>query len=220
MMLLLWTAVALADPAGDALGREVAAAAGDPWSLSRLRFTFVVESAGTEKVRRSFDWQPQAGVLDVAGPEGVAVHMVGLHDHDLMAAAKDPAAAAAVWAQVAPESPPETAAKAWAWFVNDSYWLLAPTKVMDPGVARTVDEEGRLVLAFDGVGLTPGDTYRLRIDPETKGVTGWDFTLEGGRAGSFAWTAPQQIGPLRLATRKATADDAFVIRFEGLSAER
>jgi hypothetical protein len=220
--MLIWmlaVGLAWADAEGDALGRKVAAAAGELSSVSRLQFTFVVEAEGTVKVRRSFDWSPHAGMLDVVGPDGSTISLSGLHGHDLMEAAKDPAASAGVWQAVAPGVEPERAAKAWAWFVNDSYWLLAPTKVMDPGVVRTVDEEGRLVLGFEGVGLTPGDRYHLRLDPETHAVVGWDFVLEGGREGSFDWSEIQDVGPLHLATRKANPEGSFVIRFEGLAAD-
>lgn len=218
MLAVLLVASALADPAGDALGAKVAAAAGNPWAEDRLTFTFVVEAAGAEKARRSHDWQPKAGALKVQGPDGVVVAFSGLHGHDLMAATVDPVASAATWTAVAPGTPPETAAKAWSWFVNDSYWLLAPTKVMDPGVNRTVDEAGRLRLQFDGVGLTPGDVYSLSLDPDTAQVVAWDFVLQSGQEGSFVWSAVQKVGGLTIPTHKVSGDGGFVIRFEGLSA--
>jgi hypothetical protein len=211
----LRAAPAAADPAGDALGRRVAAAAGDPRFASELRFTFIVEVDGAARARRSYAWRPQAGALQIRW-DGGQVAFQDLHRHDLSAAAKDPAAAVATWSAVAPGVPPADAAQAWAWWINDSYWLLAPSKVMDPGVLRSVDAEGRLVLQFDGVGLTPGDRYTMQVDPVTGLVTGWRFTLQDGRQGDFTWSDPSQVGLLRVATRKAAADGRFIVRFEDL----
>ena len=42
--------------------------------------------------------------------------------------------------------------------MNDQYRLLAPAKLRDPG-ARVVVEGADLLVACEGVGLTPGDRY-------------------------------------------------------------
>src|SRR3954468_15496481 len=63
--------------------------------------------------------------------------------------------------------------KIFARWTNDSYWLIAPLKIKDPGVTLSLspDEkfEGKdyhvLHLAFKGVGMTPGDQYNMLIDP-------------------------------------------------------
>lgn len=52
---------------------------------------------------------------------------------------------------------------AWGHFCNDSFWLIAPFKVRDPGTSRKwVDlgegEEGLLV-TYGSRGVTPGDSY-------------------------------------------------------------
>ena len=54
-----------ADTPANALGRSVAQAAGDLYQLRRLTFTFIVESAGQEKLRRTHarDWD--AGTVSV-----------------------------------------------------------------------------------------------------------------------------------------------------------
>src|SRR5439155_2588311 len=55
---------------------------------------------------------------------------------------------------------------AYARFINDTYWLLAPWKIFDPGVHLSYDGEKPcpgggmcdvLKLSFDNVGLTPKD---------------------------------------------------------------
>jgi len=52
---------------------------------------------------------------------------------------------------------------AWANWCNDSFWLLAPFKVFDPGTKRTlVPLEGQgmgLLVTYESGGVTPGDSY-------------------------------------------------------------
>jgi hypothetical protein len=120
------------------------------------------------------------------------------------------------WAEVAPGGAPTDALKAWGSFVNDSYWLLAPCKVLDGGVKR--QEDGAvLTLSFDGVGLTPGDTYRLEVG-EGGRVDAWSFTLQSGREGHFTWSEHTAVGPLNLSLRRTAADGETVIRFEDVAA--
>ncbi len=58
--------------------------------------------------------------------------------------------------------------KAWEIFCNDSFWFIAPTKVFDEGVKRSVvkDEEGNdaLLVTYTSGGVTPGDSYLWILD--------------------------------------------------------
>lgn len=112
-------------------------------------------------------------------------------------------------------------------YVNDTYWLLAPLKLFDEGVARGVDPdedtdaEQALTLAFDGVGRTPGDRYWLYVDRQTGRVAGWRFHLQsseqpGPRIDRTGYRAFEtDAGTVRLATRHATGGaDLFT---DGLS---
>ena len=57
--------------------------------------------------------------------------------------------------------------KAYKYFINDSFWLVAPFKVRDEGVIRsTVEvEDGRgLLVTYSSGGLTPGDSYLWIVD--------------------------------------------------------
>ena len=105
-------------------------------------------------------------------------------------------------------------------FVNDGYWLLAPLKVLDPGVRRAIelrDGFDRLALSFDGVGLTPGDRYWIEVDDVTGSMMGWSFVLESGNEGRFQWVEPVLLetpgGQLTL-SRMKVADDGSVILTE------
>ena len=57
--------------------------------------------------------------------------------------------------------------KAYQYFINDSFWLVAPFKVRDDGVVRsTVETEiGRgLLVTYTSGGVTPGDSYLWILD--------------------------------------------------------
>jgi len=75
--------------------------------------------------------------------------------------------------------------RAYRSFVNDTYWLLQPTKLFDPGVTRAFEadssREGQSVvrLSFDRVGLTPGDRYWLYFAPGQALPAAWRFHLQG-----------------------------------------
>ena len=106
--------------------------------------------------------------------------------------------------------------------VNDGYWLLAPLKMLDPGVRREVSADGRMLsLTFDGVGLTPGDRYDIETESGTGSMTAWSYVLEGDTTESrsrWQWLQPVDVdgpgGRLRLATLKLKDGDGTVILTE------
>lgn len=84
---------------------------------------------------------------------------------------------------------------AYAAWVNDTYWLISPYKLRDPGVhlesagRETVDGVAydKLHLTFGDVGLTPGDQYWMFIHPETGRVERWEYVLESQEPPPTAW---------------------------------
>ena len=100
-------------------------------------------------------------------------------------------------------------------FINDTYWMLAPVKVFDPGVNRTYIPDSSTVetdvirLTFGDVGLTPNDRYYLYIDKETNRLQEWAYVLQGNPTADpshFRWTEaevfPTSAGSLEVFTRK------------------
>ncbi len=66
--------------------------------------------------------------------------------------------------------------KAWAFFCNDSFWLIAPLKIFDPGTERSIVnlENGKkgLLVSYTSGGVTPGDAYLWILND--KGIPeGW-----------------------------------------------
>lgn len=184
-----------------------------------LRFRFVVVRDGNEAANVAHVWDLRAQRDHIAWTEdGHAVDLV-----------EDLRARAAITATV--DGAPATrfgdediAAVGYERWVNDSYWLIVPLKVLDPGVhaAREADRDGHAVLhlSFDHVGLTPGDQYWLLVDPATYRVTGWEMILEGQdpppRVLSFDDHTP--VGPLELALSHENADATRIIRFDDVHA--
>lgn len=69
-------------------------------------------------------------------------------------------------------------------WINDSYWLVMPFKLLDPGVTlkyggREIIPDGRtadiLELTFDHVGVTPQNKYRIWVDAKSRLVIMWDY---------------------------------------------
>lgn len=62
--------------------------------------------------------------------------------------------------------------KAIAYFNNDSFWLVAPYKVFDPGTERSVvdldDGSKALLVTYNSGGTTPGDSYLWHLDASGK----------------------------------------------------
>lgn len=68
--------------------------------------------------------------------------------------------------------------------INDSYWLIMPMKLKDPGLVLTYLGKGKTVrgddadvlrLVFDRVGVTPENKYHVYVDLKSRLVTQWDF---------------------------------------------
>lgn len=99
-------------------------------------------------------------------------------------------------------------------FINDTYWLLMPYKLLDPGVhladggQETVDGTTYDVvkLTFDSVGLTPGDTYWAYLDTESGMMKRWAYHLEGWEADRektvWEWSEWQEYGGIMLSSKR------------------
>ncbi len=182
------------------LAKEVwQASGGENWSgVKQIRFTFIVEENGKELAHAEHDWNVAAGT-----------DRVQWKGKDVTVNIYEPAA-------------DEEAKAAYARWVNDAYWLLAPLKVLDKGVTLTAEgpkeKEGvmseTLRLSFAGVGLTPGDQYLLYIDPRTKLVRAWDYIPKPENVLHGTWDKYERFGGLNLSTEHKFAGK--VIRFTNI----
>ena len=207
----------------DTLALRVYEASGGPaaWhSLSYLRFNFTVARGGERQRTVRHFWDRRTGDYRVEqrGP-GAESYVVlfnvntregqGYWQGDTLEA----------------KSNTEQLEDAYRRFINDTYWLLAPFKLFDPGVNRTYAPDSSdeateaLHLSFGDVGLTPGDQYWLFIDKGTGRLVRWTYVLESDGPEtpprSFVWDDYEEHitpgGPIYFATRKRGVGAPFAI---------
>jgi hypothetical protein len=100
-----------------------------------------------------------------------------------------------------------------AW-VNDTYWLIEPYKLRDPGVnvsyageekldGKTYD---KLAVSFGQVGLTPGDRYWVYVNRDSGLVDRWEYILQDmpkeGPPTAWRWEGWQKYGNIMLAPHR------------------
>ena len=205
----------------DAMGGHAA------WEqLPYLRFDFVVVSDGQERARFRHWWDKRRGRVRVEGPDdkGQTVAAVfGLADRKGISFT---------------DGMPDTDSTAMAshiqngyerW-VNDTYWLMMPFKLRDPGThlkhARTEtgasgETHDVLELSFSpGVGLTSEDRYWLFVNRATHLIDRWEFVLTGREPPpqGASWESWTSVGPVRLSLLRRFKDRPTMIRFENVSA--
>lgn len=199
-------------------------------NLPSLRFAFSYSSRDTVRSARRHWWDRDTGRYRIEGrsrqgEEFVLLFNVQTRDGDAWVGGR----------KLEGEERASWLERAYALFINDTYWLLMPHKLEDPGVNVALDGEAivhgrpcdRLRVTFDGVGLTPGDTYWAYIDRESRLMVRWGFILEGDRTASanpteslFDWPDWRNMGPIQLSPRRVKVDDPdrTIIDFEPLGA--
>jgi elongation factor P hydroxylase len=214
------------DAKADAIGREMIAAMGgeEAWEKARqFRFDFVVMREGKQAVSRSHAWDRYTGDYRVAGTDRNGVPFtvyfnVNTREGKAFSGGK-PAEGEAEAALLK---------SAYGMFINDTYWLLAPWKIFDPGVHLTYDGEKPcpdggacdvLKLSFENVGLTPRDLYWLYVTRDGHQMVQWQYVLNGSNDPPTVvpWKDWHPYGGIMLATEKPMAGKPVVIRFENLS---
>jgi hypothetical protein len=97
-----------------------------------------------------------------------------------------------------------------AW-VNDTYWLVMPYKLRDPGVHLAyVGQESldgadydKLLLTFERVGLTPGDRYWAYVNRASGLMDRWAYVLQDMEQGAaptvWLWQGWTKHGRIQLA---------------------
>ena len=214
------------DPKAAALADEVMTALGgrDAWKKTRyLRFDFAVERDGKTVFSRAHTWDKWTGRYRLEGKdkEGRAfVSVLNLNSKE-----------GSAWRDGKPLAGDEQKKQlddAYASWVNDSYWLVMPYKMKDPGVrlAYAGEEKGegaewdKLLLSFDNVGLTPKDRYWVWVNRKTRLVDRWDFILDGGKgpASTFLWKGWRAYGGIQLAPERVDPNKGTRIFFPVLEA--
>jgi|GEM_PF-2463424 len=171
-------------------GRQLAqmvflASGGTHWKkVKTLHFTFHVAQGDQSLTEARHEWDLRAGTDTVTwGGKTVTVNL----------------------AKPGTDADAKAAHARW---VNDTYWLLAPLKLVETGVrvmyAGVKELNGRkfdvLRTNYPQVGPNPSDQYHFYIDPQTRLVAHWDYVPHAGSPISGTWESYQQFGGLKLAT--------------------
>ena len=194
-------------------------------ALPGLEWQWAVVRDSTETVRTRHVWDKKGDRARTEWPGGADSVFVAVFDPTTFDVDAPEGVVSLNGEPLEGEALRERLVEAQGRFVNDGYWLLAPLKVLDGGVIRSVDREDsgfiRLALSFDGVGLTPGDRYWIDVEPVTGAMTGWSYVLEGDTSGvpqAWEWVQPTTVdtpaGPLTLARMKVSGDERTVILTE------
>ncbi|WP_370089363.1 hypothetical protein [Ekhidna sp.] len=90
--------------------------------------------------------------------------------------------------------------EAYEYFLNDSFWLVAPFKVRDEGVMRStvkVNEGRGLLVTYTSGGVTPGDSYLWIIDekgfPKAWKLWTSNVPIGGLKIGWGGWTEKEGV---------------------------
>ncbi len=210
----------VAHKAYDAMGGAAAFAA-----LPVLRYNFGFDRGGERTVRNKHLWNKHTGDYRMEYTDGQDSSFVILFNVDTREGTVYLNGEA-----VADEENNARLERAYSSFINDSYWLVAPMKMMDPGVNRAMATDSSdaetdvLHLSFEGVGLTPGDQYWMYVDKASGQLNRWAFVLQGNPdapARAFDWTDYKTFetpaGPLSFSERKQSVGAPFALLTDGVA---
>jgi len=210
-----------ADAKAAAVARSMDEAMGgqSTWeSVPYVRFDFVVVREGKELVRFRHWWDKRNGRDRVEGPDDKGrnvTSIVNLSDRKGKSFTAGLADKDSANVQMGYER-----------WVNDSYWLMMPFKLRDPGTILKYDgvkkgpggvEWDVLELTFEsGVGLTPKDHYWLYVNRNTHLMDKWDYLLQDMKppAQSATWEEWIKSGPVRLSTLHRFEGKPTMLRFD------
>ncbi len=97
-------------------------------------------------------------------------------------------------------------------WINDSYWLLMPFKMQDPGVTlkyigEDTTQKGTKAdvvrLTYKGVGVTPNNAFNVWVSKQTKLVDQWAFYKEANQPKPgfvLTWEDYQTYGKIKLSS--------------------
>ncbi|WP_439881085.1 hypothetical protein ACSX1A_18315 [Pontibacter sp. MBLB2868] len=123
-----------------------------------------------------------------------------------------------------PEEKQKLLDKAYSLWINNSYWLVMPYKLQDPGVnlkylgqETTMDgtKADVLEMTFEGVGLTPQNKYKLWIDKDKGLITQWAFFRNYKDAEptfTRRWKDYKNYGKIKLAGDRSNPKSDFKIK--------
>lgn len=219
-------AQSLVDARAELVVEEMVAAMGGKvaWAQTRfIRFDWVVEREGKTVMRARHLWDRYEGRYRVEWESREGKQLAALFN------VKNRTGRIFVNGEPArDEDEQKYLDQAYGRFINDSYWLLMPWKLKDPGVKLQHEGERKLDgqsydlvhASFESVGLTPGDHYWAYINRRTHLMDRWAYFLQSyegnpslDKATSWEWRGWEQIGNIHLAREKVRVGENMRIHF-------
>ncbi len=204
----------------DALGGAQAFA-----ELAALRFNFGFDRDGEKSIGRKHLWNKQTGDYRIEydqGADSSYVVLFNVHTKEGTSYLNGVA--------LGEEENSQNIEQAYRSFINDTYWLLAPMKMMDPGVVRSFAADSSdastdvVKMTFEGVGLTPGDQYWMYVDKASGQLKRWSFVLQGNPEANpraYDWQAYKSFetpaGTLTFSERKQSVGAPFALLTDGVA---
>ncbi len=187
-------------------------------------FDFLVTENDSVRTKRSHRWDRASNVDFVEWSEGDSMRF----RVELETATRSGKAFLNDEALTIPNDVDAAVQRAYAMFINDAYWLLAPFKLQDPGVSlkyqglKTENDASHeiITLLFDGVGLTPENQYDLYIDPNSNLIKFWDYKpTENAPATRFSWENWVELEGMKFSTEHSFAEGRRKVKIENLHIE-
>jgi len=209
-------AVAVADRTLGAMGGAKAFA-----GLRTLAFDFVVTRDGKEAARWHHLWDRWDGRYRLEGVNRDGKRFLALFNVNHRGEGR-------VWldgVELTGDDLAKGLERAYGRFINDTYWLLMPAKLLDPGVNLALEGEDTkdgkrfdvVRVTFNDVGLTPKDTYWAYIAKDSGLMERWEMVLTGQKPeerSAYTWTDWHDVGGVKLAMTKAAVEGGAVISFD------
>ena len=165
--------------------------------LVGLRWTFGGSVNDTVRNSRRHAWNKHTGWHRVEGKTRAVQSFVFIHQ-----VGTDKGMAWMDGTPIEGDSLKKLMKRAQSLWINDTYWMLMPYKLRDPGVTLQYDGEvsegdktyDKLALSFNHVGETPGDHYWVYVNRADHRVEKWDMVLEGDQPPprTYTWEGWEQ----------------------------
>ncbi|MDP9361275.1 MAG: hypothetical protein M3P29_07485 [Acidobacteriota bacterium] len=215
------------DPVADELARRaIDIMAGPAWEKARFfSFTFNLERNGQPAASFAQQWDRGTGDYRVSGKDQKGVPFVVIENVNTKAGR--------AWQNGVEVTDPAALQNlltvGYRRFINDTYWLLMPLKMLDPGVHRSAlgertDACGRkwdvVRVIFDqGAGVAT-DVYWAWINRDTGIVEEWDMKLQGSPAADLPvevfFRDFQRVGGVLISTRREVKGKNQIVRLDDL----
>ncbi len=181
----------------------------DNWEKARyLGFRWLVEREGNVVADFRHDWDRYTNRYRVEGTDRDGKHFVVLFNTDT----KDGEVYLDGVRLPADTTKTKMLEDAYGRHINDSYWLIMPYKLNDPGVILNYEGEKEaggqqydvIKVTFENVGLTPKDTYWAFISKNDRLMHKWEYVLQDRQPPPTIcwWKDWQTIGGIKLAMNK------------------